>query len=201
MLRRDGRGQQHQVVRNVVSQEVRVLLAHQRVRPSSQSIDERLLHPRLNGNPSLLIRIWLSPEKAHDRDGNTVRPTPLDRRKRRLPQGLGTYSHVVSMSRRLRRLDDRVLGQPKRHYPRGMALTVPEAEFVSQEQAAAELGIPVGRVGWRVACEHMDAAENAARKMGVTKSSLDKELAWQRTAGIGRRVRRQVWNVIQWVSP
>lgn len=105
------------------------------------------------------------------------------------------------MSRRLRRLDDRVLGQPKQHYPRGMASTVSEPEFVSQEQAAAELGITVGRVGWRIACEHLDAAENADRKMGVTRLSLDKELAWQRTAGIGRRVRRQVWNLVQWISP
>ncbi len=105
----------------------------------------------------------------------------------------------MGLPERLRRLDERVLGPARSRYPRGYALTVPDAEFVSQWDAAAQLGISVGRVDWRVACEHLEPAEDAARTMGVTRASLEREVEWQRRATRWSKVRRVIGNTLRWI--
>jgi hypothetical protein len=75
VLRWDRRREQHQVIRNVVSQEARVLLAQNRVRTSGEAVDKRLPHPSLDGDPSLLLGTWLPTKDAHQGDGSADCPT------------------------------------------------------------------------------------------------------------------------------
>ena len=83
-------------------------------------------------------------------------------------------------------------GVNRRHYLRGTVPTVGDSDFISQWDAAAELGIAPARIGWRIACGHLDAAEDAHRTMGVTRQSLEQERAWVSTATFWAKVRRTV---------
>lgn len=84
MLRGDGRGQQHQVVGDVVSEEVGVLLGHHGIRPGGKPVDEGLPNPCLDRDPSLLLWAWLPPEDAHGCDGSAAPAGSLDSAERRL---------------------------------------------------------------------------------------------------------------------
>jgi hypothetical protein len=102
---------------------------------------------------------------------------------------------------RLRRLGDRTPGVNRRHYIRGTVETVPDSDFVSQWDAADELGVATARIGWRIACGHLEAAEDGNRTMGVTRRSLDRELAWLTTSKKWAKVRRSAWDWLGFISP
>jgi len=58
---------------------------------------------------------------------------------------------------------------------------VPQLEapaWVSQREAARELNVAVLRIGLLIANEHLEAAEDLERNMGVTRISLDAERRW-----------------------
>ena len=74
-----------------------------------------------------------------------------------------------------------------RRYPKGTAVQSDPREWVSQYDAARELGINVFRIGNLISNDHLEAAETASREMGVTRASLDVELRWRRAAPRLRR--------------
>ncbi len=69
-----------------------------------------------------------------------------------------------------------------RRYPKGMAVQAEPPDWVSQHDAARELGIHVLRVGFLISNEHLEPAETALREMGVTRDSLDQERRWRSAA-------------------
>lgn len=70
MLGRNGRGQQHEIVGDMVGKEVSPLLTEYGVRPGSEPVDQGLLHTCLNRHPTLLFGTWLPPGGPHACDGN-----------------------------------------------------------------------------------------------------------------------------------
>ncbi|MFE3328797.1 DNA-binding protein [Streptomyces sp. NPDC059176] len=57
-----------------------------------------------------------------------------------------------------------------------------DAEWLSQHDAARQLGVAVIRIGALVACGHLAAAENRAGQAGVTITSVQAEKGWRETA-------------------
>jgi hypothetical protein len=107
----------------------------------------------------------------------------------------------VKMSRQLRHLDNRVLGRPPQGWYRpGHAALVPADELVPHQEGARRLGISSRRLGWRVLCGHLTPAEDENHVPGVTRTSLETELAWQSRASAWRRLRRGVGDLVGWVS-
>lgn len=92
----------------------------------------------------------------------------------------------------------------RRRYPRVMRRwsnaprEVSAEVWVSQTHAAQRLGVSMVSVGWLIACEHLEAAEGPDGP-GVTRSSLDREVAWRRDATWRHRIARWGKNVIRWV--
>lgn len=74
-----------------------------------------------------------------------------------------------------------------RRYPKGMAVQLEPPEWVSQHDAARELGINAFRIGNLLSNDHLEPAETASREMGVTRANLDAELRWRREAPHLRR--------------
>jgi hypothetical protein len=95
-------------------------------------------------------------------------------------------------------------GVKKCGYPRVMRgwsdapLEVSAEDWVSQSDAARTLGIPVLFVGWLIACEHLEPADGPEGR-GVTRSSLDGEVAWRNAARWRDRLARWVKDVVRWV--
>ena len=91
-----------------------------------------------------------------------------------------------------------------RRYPRIMGawsnapVEVGACEWVSQPDAARELKVPLLLLGWIIACEHLTPANGPDGKAGVTRASLDREIAWRNEATIGRRLGRWVKNTLRW---
>lgn len=75
----------------------------------------------------------------------------------------------------------------------------PDEEWLSQYDAARELGISVWRVGWRIACGHLTPAHNRAREAGVTRESVAKDREWLAQASLGAKSLRVFKNIIRWV--
>ncbi|MFG3284840.1 DNA-binding protein [Streptomyces sp. NPDC048111] len=57
-----------------------------------------------------------------------------------------------------------------------------DEQWVSQFEAAKILGISVVRVGWRVACGHLQPADNERGGAGVSLASVHAEKEWRATA-------------------
>jgi hypothetical protein len=88
----------------------------------------------------------------------------------------------------------------KRGYPeRVCARSVSDDEWSSQLEAAAALGISLYRVGYVIATGNLEAAENPAGEAGVTRGSLDREIAWRREAGSWSRLGRAVASIFRWL--
>jgi hypothetical protein len=75
---------------------------------------------------------------------------------------------------------------------------VAAGDWVSQPDAAQALGVPVLSIGWLIACEHLEPAEGPERR-GVTRSSLEREVAWRKDARWRDRLARLVKNVVRWI--
>jgi hypothetical protein len=92
----------------------------------------------------------------------------------------------------------------KRGYPRitrGWSNAPSEAaaeDWVSQPDAARTLGLPVLSIGWLIACEHLEPAEGPEGR-GVTRSSLDREVALRKDAKWHDRLARLVKNIVRWI--
>lgn len=110
------------------------------------------------------------------------------------------YPAAMHMGTRLRALDRRVLGPPKR-VSKNVRPIVSADDFVAQFEAARQLEISSARVLWRVLCGQLDGVQNERGEEGVSSASLAKELSWQASAGRLARARRAIWNVVQWISP
>ncbi|WP_185759569.1 hypothetical protein [Kribbella jejuensis] len=53
-------------------------------------------------------------------------------------------------------------------------------------------------IGWLMACGHLDPA-NGPQGRGITRSSLDRELAWREHATWRSRVARWTKNIVRWI--
>lgn len=88
----------------------------------------------------------------------------------------------------------------RRGYPDHMDVpVVPDGEWVSQFDAARELGVNVFRIGALIANGHLEPAENAEGEAGVTRTSLFEELEWRRRSGWLRRLARTAGDLIRWI--
>jgi hypothetical protein len=147
---------------------------------------------------------WCAKEGRHDMcTGVSVRPN-IDTTILTLHRAVAEVADCSCALRghapgTLRRRDGRLLGKSRRRYPRRYATKVAATEFVSQHEVARELGISVGRVGWLVACAHLEPAEDEDRNMGVTRASLEREAAWSRSAGLRAKARRVIGDTVRWV--
>lgn len=87
-----------------------------------------------------------------------------------------------------------------RRYPKGMAIQLEPPAWVSQYDAARELGINIFRIGNLISNDHLEPAETASREMGVTRASLDEELKWRREAPRLRRwLLRPLRDSVNWL--
>jgi hypothetical protein len=97
-----------------------------------------------------------------------------------------------------------LLDAKKRGYPRVMygwsnaPSEVSAEDWVSQLDAAQRLGVTVLSVGWLIACEHLDPADGPEGR-GVTRSSLDREVAWREDATWRDSLARWAKNVVRWI--
>ncbi|MGN6245787.1 MAG: hypothetical protein ACTHQ3_19225 [Motilibacteraceae bacterium] len=87
-----------------------------------------------------------------------------------------------------------------RRYPKGCAVTLDPPHWVSQRDAAHELGINVFRIGVLISNGHLEAAETSLHEMGVSRVSLDEELRWRRDAPLVRRgLVRPIRDALSWL--
>lgn len=70
---------------------------------------------------------------------------------------------------------------------------------MSQEEAAAELGISVVRVGWRIACEYLTPAHNSKKEAGVTRASVAYDRDWLASASWAQKVSRVLKCAFRWL--
>jgi hypothetical protein len=82
------------------------------------------------------------------------------------------------------------------NYPRLYGRLVPDSEWVSQEDAARELGVSRARVVLLVANDHLAAAKDSLDRPGVTASSVVAEKRWRATASAGARLKRAAADII-----
>jgi hypothetical protein len=70
-----------------------------------------------------------------------------------------------------------------RGYPKLIRVArVQDNEWLSQPEAARQLGIALIRVGSLIACGHLAPAENPAGRAGVTLTSVQAEQTWRQNA-------------------
>ncbi|MEU1438577.1 DNA-binding protein [Streptomyces sp. NPDC005786] len=68
----------------------------------------------------------------------------------------------------------------ERRYPKLLRVPrVTDEDWLSQPEAARQLGIFLFRVGALIACGHLAPAENSAGRAGVTTTSVQAETAWR----------------------
>ncbi|GAA1117864.1 hypothetical protein GCM10009630_14490 [Kribbella jejuensis] len=97
-----------------------------------------------------------------------------------------------------------VVNAKKDRYPRitrgwsNAPADVTAEDWVSQPDAAERLGVMVLTIGWLMACGHLDPA-NGPQGRGITRSSLDRELAWREHATWRSRVARWTKNIVRWI--
>jgi hypothetical protein len=71
----------------------------------------------------------------------------------------------------------------ERRYPKLLrVLRVADDAWLSQPEAARQLGITLFRIGVLIACGHLRPAENSAGRAGVTITSVQAEKTWRDSA-------------------
>ncbi|MFE9859886.1 DNA-binding protein [Streptomyces sp. NPDC005780] len=72
----------------------------------------------------------------------------------------------------------------ERRYPKLLLRVpqVPDDTWLSQPEAARQLGIALFRIGVLIACDHLAPAENSAGRAGVTITSVEAEKTWRGSA-------------------
>ena len=69
---------------------------------------------------------------------------------------------------------------------------VPDAEWISQFDAAADLGVSLFAVLQFIAARRLVPAEDSRGRGGVTRSSVQQELDWRSQSNVGQRFIRRV---------
>ncbi|WP_326844288.1 DNA-binding protein [Streptomyces sp. NBC_01281] len=71
----------------------------------------------------------------------------------------------------------------ERRYPKLLRVPwIPDDAWLSQPQAARQLGIALFRIGALIACGHLTPSENSAGRAGVTITSVQVEKTWRDSA-------------------
>ncbi|MFE9820486.1 DNA-binding protein [Streptomyces sp. NBC_00236] len=72
----------------------------------------------------------------------------------------------------------------ERRYPEPLlrAPQVPDDTWLSQPEAARQLGIALFRIGVLIACGHLAPAVNSAGRAGVTIAGVEAEKSWRGSA-------------------
>lgn len=78
---------------------------------------------------------------------------------------------------------------------------------MSQEAAAKELGVSLMKVGYLISHEHLEPATTASKVWGtptvpipgVTRTSVDSELAWRDNSSRRQRAWRITKDMLRWV--
>lgn len=115
-----------------------------------------------------------------------VRPGPLARDHRTSPRCPRPQRRPLQerSPRRTLRSGGRLMTPPdERRYPK--LLRVPQVTddvWLSQPEAARQLGIALFRIGAFIACGHLTPAENSAGRAGVTITSVQGEKTWRDSA-------------------
>jgi hypothetical protein len=100
----------------------------------------------------------------------------------------------VTFRERLCRADTRL--------DRAVSPYVPDADWVSDEEAATALGISPVRVRFGPAVAgKLRRATNSSGQRGLTRDSLQAEVEWRRSASLGARVRRAIAVGLSWLVP
>lgn len=83
-------------------------------------------------------------------------------------------------------------------FPWGYAVEVAEADWLSQPDAAEALNVSLWTIAILIANDRLEAAETTAQQWGaprrpmpgVTRSSVEREWEWRRSASFWRRLTR-----------
>ena len=81
----------------------------------------------------------------------------------------------------------------------GEIAQVSDSEWVSQFDAAADLGVSLFAVLQFLWVRRLVPAEDSCGRGGVTRSSLEEKLAWRRKSTLGQRFVRRVKDFAQFV--
>ncbi|MFE7330191.1 DNA-binding protein [Streptomyces sp. NPDC057565] len=76
--------------------------------------------------------------------------------------------------------------------------TVEDNAWMSQPEAARQLGVTLTRIGMLMANGHLTPAENPAGRPGVTTASVQVEETWRANAPIRAKVARLLKDTISW---
>ena len=76
---------------------------------------------------------------------------------------------------------------------------VEDAEWVSQYDAAKELGLSMFRLSFVLANDHLDSVENSKNEQGVTRKSLVVEKQWRQNASLFKKFIRILSDIINWI--
>lgn len=76
---------------------------------------------------------------------------------------------------------------------------VADQEWLSQQDAARQLGVTLPKVGMLIANDHLVGAGSSNDDMGVTVASLEAEAAWRQSASARARIGRIVRDLVRWV--
>ncbi|MFE3637765.1 DNA-binding protein [Streptomyces cellostaticus] len=76
------------------------------------------------------------------------------------------------------------------------AVRVEDDAWLSQPEAARQLGVAVCRIGVLIACGHLSPAENPAGNAGVTVISVQAEKRWRDNATIPAKALRLLKDTI-----
>lgn len=93
----------------------------------------------------------------------------------------------------------------ERSYPRVMKgwsnppVACPDNEWMSQSEAARELGISIVRVGWRIACGYLTPAHNSKHEAGVTRTSVELDRDWLAAASWKSKSFRTFKGLVRWI--
>ena len=79
-------------------------------------------------------------------------------------------------------------------------VTVTDDQWLSQADAANELGISYGRTIWRLMNNHLTMAHNSQGHAGVSASSVKAEQSWRRKTPWSRRSLRPFGDMFRWIS-
>ena len=77
-------------------------------------------------------------------------------------------------------------------------MAVSSGDWVSQFDAADELGVSTWRVGALISNGHLQPAEDPAGLAGVSRASLKEEVRWRSEATSWARAVRRLKDVLRW---
>ncbi|MGW0933760.1 DNA-binding protein [Streptomyces sp. NPDC002666] len=87
----------------------------------------------------------------------------------------------------------------ERRYPKSLLRVpqVPDDAWLSQPEAARQLGIVLFRIGVLITCGHLAPAADSAGRAGVTITSVEAEKSWRHSATRRAKARRLLKDTIR----